>query len=518
MKESFQRKNYYFLQTMLKEMEQYDVISFNLYDTLLLRNVLFPRDIWKLLGKSAEAKYGIVDFHYVRENIENELRYANGPTVIRFSEIYAEIGRRYPEWPVEALMDKELQLEKTYVVKNPLLDRIFQAAVAAGKKVLIVADTVFSQQFVQELLSQCGYSVSGTEIEVYLSSEYGVTKESGDLYQRILTDDGFDPARWLHIGTEPRGDLEIPRQMHLTAAAYRCPRDGYFEDRAEAHSKAEEQAGTTLPQEPLDTSVEFSVETGTKLNEDYVQTLEPKEEVVIQVDHVSMMFNMAAEKVDSMKEYIIRLLKRQLTFQEFWALKDVSFTVKKGEKVGLIGLNGSGKSTMLKIVSGVMKPTRGKVGICGTTAPLIELGAGFDLELSARENVYLNGAILGYSREDMVTHYRDIMDFAELWDFENVAIKNFSSGMIARLGFAIATCHVPDILIIDEILSVGDYAFQKKCHRKMQELTQRGATVLFVSHSAGDVINMCDRAIWLDHGRMIHEGQAQFIVEKYMNQ
>lgn len=518
MKESFQRKNYYFLQTMLKEMEHYDVISFNLFETLLLRKVLFPRDVWKLLGQYAEAEHGIVDFHYVRENIENELRFTGEQKIVSFYDIYAEIGRRYPTWPTEALQQQELRLERENTVQNPLIAQIYQAALDAGKKVLIVADTTFPVQFVQELLTQCGYSIDESLVSIYLSLEYGATKESGQLYQRILSDGGIAPARWLHIGTETGGDLEIPRQMHITAAAYRCPRDGYFEDRAKVHSKAEEEAGTVLPQEPLDTSLEFSQATAAMINQDYVQIKEPNEEAVIQVDHVSMMFNMTTEKVDSMKEYVIRLLKRQLTFNEFWALKDVSFTVKKGEKVGLVGLNGSGKSTMLKIVSGVMKPTKGSVGVCGTTAPLIELGAGFDMELSAKENVYLNGAILGYSREDMAVHYEEIIDFAELWDFENVAIKNFSSGMIARLGFAIATCHVPDILIIDEILSVGDYAFQKKCHKKMQDLTQRGATVLFVSHSAWDVINMCDRAIWLDHGHMLCEGQAQFIVEKYMNQ
>lgn len=172
---------------------------------------------------------------------------------------------------------------------------------------------------------------------------------------------------------------------------------------------------------------------------------------------------------------------------------------------------------MLKVISGVLKPTEGSVKVYGNIAPLIELGAGFDVELSAKENVYLNGAILGYSREEMSSMYDSIIEFAELKEFENVAIKNFSSGMIARLGFAIATCQKPDILIIDEILAVGDFEFQKKCHKRMQALTDSGTTVLFVSHSAGDIIDMCDRAIWLDHGHVVQQGEAQYIVEKYLN-
>ena len=203
-------------------------------------------------------------------------------------------------------------------------------------------------------------------------------------------------------------------------------------------------------------------------------------------------------------------------FKEFWALRNISFDVHKGEKVGLIGLNGSGKSTTLKIVSGVLKATEGKVWVKGSVAPLIELGAGFDEKLSARENIYLNGAILGYSRKQMDEVYDSIIDFSELKEFEDVAIKNYSSGMVARLGFAIATSHVPDVLIIDEILSVGDFEFQKKCHRRMQELTGMGATVLFVSHSSGDIISMCDRAIWLDHGQLIDEGEAEFVIGKYI--
>lgn len=241
-------------------------------------------------------------------------------------------------------------------------------------------------------------------------------------------------------------------------------------------------------------------------------------DVIIRAEHIFMMFNMANEKVDNLKEYMIRLFKGNLMFQKFWALRDVSFTIHRGEKVGLIGLNGSGKSTMLKIVSGVIKPTKGKINVTGTIAPMIELGAGFDMELSARENVFLNGAILGYGRKEMEKHYDEIISFAELTEFQDMAIKNFSSGMVARLGFAIATCHVPDILAIDEVLAVGDFEFQKKCQRKMAELTEKGTTVLFVSHSEKDITSLCDRVIWLSHGHLVADGPTNIILKRYMNQ
>ena len=189
-------------------------------------------------------------------------------------------------------------------------------------------------------------------------------------------------------------------------------------------------------------------------------------DVIIDVDHVSMRFNLASEKFDSFKEYVIRTLKKQISFNEFWALKDVSFQVKKGESLGLIGLNGSGKSTMLKVIAGVLKPTKGSVKVEGTVAPLIELGAGFDMDLTASENIFLNGAILGYSRADMEKYYEDIVEFSELRDFMNVPVKNFSSGMVSRLAFAIATIGQPDILIVDEVLSVGDFRFQQKCEAR----------------------------------------------------
>lgn len=237
---------------------------------------------------------------------------------------------------------------------------------------------------------------------------------------------------------------------------------------------------------------------------------------VINVNDVSMMFNLSSEKIDSIKEYFIKAVRRELHFQEFWALHDISFSLEKGDSLGIVGLNGSGKSTLLKIVSGILKPTKGTVQTVGSIAPLIELGAGFDANLSARENIYLNGAILGYSRSYMAERFDEIIEFAELQDFVDTAVKNYSSGMVARLGFAIATMNVPDILIIDEILAVGDYKFQEKSFARMQDMIASGATVVFVSHSIEQVRKICKKALWLEHGRMRMLGDAETVCEEYM--
>ncbi len=237
---------------------------------------------------------------------------------------------------------------------------------------------------------------------------------------------------------------------------------------------------------------------------------------VIKVNDVSMMFNLSSEKIDSIKEYFIKAVRRELHFQEFWALRDISFTLEKGDSLGIVGLNGSGKSTLLKIVSGILKPTKGTVETCGSIAPLIELGAGFDANLSARENIYLNGAILGYSRAYMSERFDEIIEFAELQDFVDTAVKNYSSGMVARLGFAIATMNVPDILIIDEILAVGDYKFQEKSFARMQEMIASGATVVFVSHSIEQVQKICKKALWLEHGHMRMLGDSDAVCGEYM--
>lgn len=239
--------------------------------------------------------------------------------------------------------------------------------------------------------------------------------------------------------------------------------------------------------------------------------------VMVKVENVSMMFNLSNERVDSIKEYIVRMMKGTLMFQEFWALRNVSFELERGESLGIIGLNGSGKSTLLKLIAGIMKPTKGSISTYGSIAPMIELGAGFDMDLSASENIYLNGAILGYSRQEMADKFDDIIAFAELDDFVDVPIKNFSSGMIARLGFSIATIHTPDILILDEVLAVGDYKFQEKSFARTEQMIQSGATVLFVSHSAQQVGKICKKALWLDKGLVKAFGDSKSVCEMYSN-
>lgn len=237
---------------------------------------------------------------------------------------------------------------------------------------------------------------------------------------------------------------------------------------------------------------------------------------VIKVDNVTIRFNRATEKVDNLKEYFIKLVKRELMFQEFFAVKNVSFEIKKGEAWGIIGTNGSGKSTLLKAISGIIKPYKGQIVRGGSIAPLIELGAGFDLNLTARENIYLNGTVLGHSKKFMDKHFDEIVDFAELWDFLDSPIKNYSSGMTARLGFAIATMVKPEILIVDEILAVGDYKFQLKCKERMKEMLNGGTTLLLVSHNIDTVKQICDHAIWLDKGNVVMTGDSEMVCNAYM--
>lgn len=236
---------------------------------------------------------------------------------------------------------------------------------------------------------------------------------------------------------------------------------------------------------------------------------------VISVQNVSMKFNMSKEKIDSLKEYFIKMMKKELMYKEFTALSDVSFEVKKGEVVGLVGLNGSGKSTLLKIIAGVMKPTCGKVSVQGSVAPLIEVGAGFNSNLSGRENIFLNGYMLGFSKEYIQEHMEEIIDFSELEEFIDVPMKNYSSGMKARLGFAIATTVRPQVLIVDEVLAVGDFKFQQKCHERISSLMSNDTTVLFVSHSIEQVKNLCSRCIWMEKGKVVMDGEAEEVCSKY---
>ena len=239
-------------------------------------------------------------------------------------------------------------------------------------------------------------------------------------------------------------------------------------------------------------------------------------DVVIDVKNVTIRFNMASEKIDNLKEYFVKLVKRELLFQEFLAVKDASFQVHKGEAWGLVGSNGSGKSTLLKAICGVLKPYKGEIIRNGNISPLLELGAGFDPNLTARENIFLKGAILGHSMEYMRQHFDEIVEFAELENFLDAPIKKFSSGMRARLGFAVATVVDPDILIVDEVLAVGDYAFQQKCLKRMSEMLDGGTTLVFVSHSIDQVKKLCDHAVWINKGTIMQTGDVNTVCDAYM--
>lgn len=236
---------------------------------------------------------------------------------------------------------------------------------------------------------------------------------------------------------------------------------------------------------------------------------------MIDVDHVTIRFNLSSQKIDNLKEYFVKLLKRELMFQEFLAVKDVSFQVREGEAWALIGTNGSGKSTMLKAISRILKPYKGTISVNGTVAPLIELGAGFDPELSARENIFLNGCVLGHTEKFMQEHFDEIVEFAEVEKFLDSPLKNFSSGMRARLGFAIATMVKPDILIVDEVLAVGDMKFRAKCEKRMKELLQGGTTLLYVSHNINEVKRLCTHAIWIDKGVERMKGDVKTVADAY---
>lgn len=242
---------------------------------------------------------------------------------------------------------------------------------------------------------------------------------------------------------------------------------------------------------------------------------------MIELENISMRFNLGIEKDFSIKQAFVNFFnfkkrKKDKKNETFWALNDVSLKVKKGEVVGLIGSNGAGKSTLLKVVSGVMKPTKGKVTVNGDISPMIELGAGFDMNLTARENIYLNGAILGYSKKFLIEKFDEIVEFSELREFLDVPVKNFSSGMIAKLAFSIATIVNPQILIVDEILSVGDIKFQEKSKNKMMEMITGGTTVLYVSHSIDSIKSLCTKVVWLEHGKIIKMGDPKEICDEYI--
>jgi ABC-type polysaccharide/polyol phosphate transport system ATPase subunit len=239
------------------------------------------------------------------------------------------------------------------------------------------------------------------------------------------------------------------------------------------------------------------------------------DDYVLEVNNVSMRYVFSMEKVDSLKEFFFKKVKGQVKYKEFYALRDISFKLSAGDILGVIGHNGAGKSTLLKIISGVIKPTSGSVEVKGRIAPMIELGAGFDENLSGRENIYLNGLILGYPKSFLREKEQSIVEFAELGEFIDIPVKNYSSGMKARLGFSIATCMEPQILIVDEVLSVGDAKFQKKCHQRMQSLIDRGTTILLVSHSLSDIQRLCSRVLWLEKGSIKVDGPTQEVLSLY---
>lgn len=236
---------------------------------------------------------------------------------------------------------------------------------------------------------------------------------------------------------------------------------------------------------------------------------------MIQVSDVTMKFHMNTDKIMSLKEFVTLGLRGKLKFEDFTALEHITFSVKQGETLGLIGRNGAGKSTILKIISGILKPTSGDVTCCGNIVPMLELGSGFDFDLTGRENIFLNGAILGYSEKFLQEKFNEIVAFSELGEFIEIPIRNYSSGMLARLAFSVATVVNPEILIVDEILSVGDASFQEKSRKRMMELMGGGTTVLFVSHSLDQIWQMCNRVIWLEQGRIKMLGEAREVCDAY---
>lgn len=238
-------------------------------------------------------------------------------------------------------------------------------------------------------------------------------------------------------------------------------------------------------------------------------------EPIIEVNDVSMRFRMANDRISSFKEFAIAKLTGKLEYKEFEALKHVSFDVQRGEVVGLIGRNGAGKSTMLKVISGILKPTEGSVTVRGNIAPMLELGSGFDFDMTGRENIFLNGAILGYSKEFLESKYQEIVDFSEIGQFMDMPLRNYSSGMIARLAFSAATVVAPEVLIVDEVLAVGDADFQEKSRRRMMELMSGGTTVLFVSHQIKQIRDMCSRVVWLEHGEVKLFGDTEEVCDAY---
>jgi len=251
------------------------------------------------------------------------------------------------------------------------------------------------------------------------------------------------------------------------------------------------------------------------LNENDQKIIPNSDDVLVDIDHVSMCYKILVEKVDNMKEFFIKFLKRRLKYKQLWALKDIDLKVKKGESLGVIGRNGAGKSTLLKLIAGVLDPTEGHITTKGNIVPLLKLGAGFDMNANGRENVYLNGAMMGYSRKEMDAKMESILKFADLGEFIDVPLKNYSSGMVSILGFSIAVDVNPDVLLVDEVLSVGDAAFRAKCANKIAELQEKGCTFIIVSHDLNTITKMCQKVVWINKNRIEEYGDAKEVVEKY---
>ena len=349
----------------------------------------------------------------------------------------------------------------------------------------------------------------------YTRFEYGAQKTADDDVDEELYEDEFDEEKLIwYPSVRGKGSAAIRLVLKCSEEGLKALY-GYNENfgvtsnfYVEVHDKDFES-----PKNMFDETTNVW---GTELGDDEEYQL-INQDIVIDVENVSMEFKKAQEKVDNLKEYCIKWVKRELKPKnKFKALDNVSFSVHKGERVGIIGFNGAGKSTILKILSGVLKPTSGKIQTYGTIAPLLELGAGFDHNYSGRENVFLNGAILGYSREFLESKYDEILEFSELGDFIDIPIKNYSSGMVAKLGFSVATIVEPDVLILDEVLSVGDVKFQKKSGDKLKSMMGSGVTVLLVSHATDNIRELCTRAIWLDQGKLVMDGDVDYVCDAYI--
>ena len=337
-------------------------------------------------------------------------------------------------------------------------------------------------------------------LQVYLKTEEGNAIANKEILYKFLIDASEEPKIYKRT-TDEKG------KAHLTLSTKKDEMNR--KDKHPNQKTKKEKADAKKETKKLKLIEEYNE------HQNYLQTTDPSN-VAIELKNVSLSFKIGNDKIDNLKEYVIRTIKRTKEKKTiFKATDNVSFKIYKGEKIGLIGFNGAGKSTLLKIISGVYAPDEGEVIINGNIAPLLSLGAGFDKNYSGRENIFLNGAILGYDEKFLKSKYDEILEFSELGDFINLPVKNYSSGMLSKLGFSIATIVEPDILILDEVLGVGDITFKKKSKEKLQSLMASNTTVLLVSHTISEVRNICDKAIWIEEGRVREIGEVNYICDKY---